>query len=481
MQENNHTRYNMKKQRISILFAVLLWACALQAQLTITLSVIPANTPQGSAIHIAGNFNNWNPGSVSHVLVPNLQGLYSITLDIQPMQMQFKFTRGSWATVEGTASGGFIPNRTYNYTGGAQTLTLSIAGWEDLGSGGNSTAAPNVSVMSANFFMPQLNRSRRIWVYVPPDYQTSGKYYPVLYMQDGQNLFDQSTSFAGEWRVDESLNSLFQNGDDGIIVVGIDNGGTNRINEYSPWVNPQYGGGQGDEYIEFIVETLKPHIDSVYRTRPQREFTGIMGSSLGGLISHFGGIERQDVFSKVGVFSPSYWFSSQVFSHTSSTGRQGDMRIYLLAGQQEGSGSVVNQLNAMYDTLLQAGFLPEELQKVTHADGQHSEWYWAREFPAAYQWLFADVSATSTREIQWVSSFSLYPNPADSVLHITGIDGVVKASLILYHISGRPALPMRRIANGDTVDISGLAPGMYVAVLIAGNKKAGVQRIVVGR
>lgn len=459
----------------------LLLASALHAQLTIVLNSIPVNTPPGSNIHIAGNFNGWDPGSAAHILAPNLQGQYAITLDIQPTQMQFKFTRGSWATVEGNASGGFIPNRTFNYTGGAQTLTLSIAGWEDIGGGGTGTAAPNVSIMSTNFFMPQLNRSRRIWVYVPPDYNTSGKHYPVLYMQDGQNLFDQNTSFAGEWQVDESLNDLFAQGDDGIIVVGIDNGGGNRINEYSPWVNPQYGGGQGDEYIDFIAETLKPHIDSVYRTRPQREFTGIMGSSLGGLISHYGGIERQDVFGKVGVFSPSYWFSSQVFSHTSSSGRQGDMRIYLLAGQLEGSGSVVAQLNAMYDTLLQAGFSADELQIVTHSDGQHSEWYWAREFPAAYQWLFADVSATSTREPQWVSTFSLYPNPADSVLHLSGIDGVEKAAIVLYHISGRPVTPLHSVSEGETVDVSSLAPGMYVAVLLTGNKKVGVQPVVIGR
>jgi predicted alpha/beta superfamily hydrolase len=467
------------KKRILLLAAGLMIFINLQAQLTIRLSSIPVNTPPGSAIHIAGNFQGWNPGSAAHILTPDLQGQYNITLNIAPMTMEFKFTRGSWPTVEGTSGGGFIPNRTFNYTGGAQELVLAIAGWEDLGGGGSGTAAPNVSIISTNFFMPQLNRSRRIWVYVPPDYATSTKHYPVLYMQDGQNLFDQNTSFAGEWRVDESLNDLFQAGDDGIIVVGIDNGGGNRINEYSPWVNPQYGGGQGDEYIDFIVETLKPHIDSMYRTRPQQPYTGIMGSSLGGLISHFGGIERQDVFGKVGVFSPSYWFSSQSYSHTAATGKQADMRIFLLAGQLEGSGSVVNNVNAMYDTLLQAGFGPEELQVAIHADGQHSEWYWAREFPAAYQWLFADVTTTSTTAPQWTSGFSIAPNPADSFLRISTTGDWTSAAIALYDFTGRLAMPLRALPADGTIDVTALAPGMYVAVVFAENRRVGVQKVVV--
>lgn len=452
----------------------------LHAQLTIVVTALPANTPPGSTIYIAGNFNNWNPGSPAHILTPNVQGYHSITLNVSPGQLQFKFTRGSWATVEGTATGGFLPNRTYNYTGGVQTLTLTIAGWEGM-SGSNSTAAPNVQIMSNNFPMPQLNRTRRIWVYLPPDYQSSNKRYPVLYMHDGQNLFDQSTSFAGEWRVDESLNALFQAGDPGIIVVGIDNGGANRINEYSPWVNAQYGGGQGDEYLEFIVQTLKPYIDSVYRTRPEREYTGLMGSSMGGLISHFGGVEYQQVFSKVGVFSPSYWFSSQCFSHTSQTGKQADMRFYLLAGQLESNGSVVAQVNAMYDTLQQAGFGAEELRKVFHADGQHSEWYWAREFPAAYQWLFAGFTATSTLDTSRPKSsgFSVFPNPANSVLYVSSSGGASCAHVALYHISGWLALPLRRVCHEDAIDISGLPQGMYVCVWLDGKERAGVQQIVV--
>jgi alpha-glucosidase len=167
-----------------------------------------------------------------------------------------------------------LPDRTFTFTGQPQTLNLTILSWEDVG-GTNSTAAANVSILNTQFWMPELNRSRRIWLYLPPDYATSTKHYPVIYMKDGQNLFDAVTSFSGEWQVDETLNTLFANGDYGAIVVGIDNGGAERLNEYSPWNNPQYGGGQGALYMDFVAETLKPFIDANYRTLPQGATTAL--------------------------------------------------------------------------------------------------------------------------------------------------------------------------------------------------------------
>ena len=210
-------------------------------------------------------------------------------------------------------------------------LELEILGWEDLGSS-NSTAADNVSVLDEDFYIPQLDRYRRIWIYLPPDYEDNpDQHYRVLYMHDGQNVFDESTSFAGEWEVDESLNDLFLDGDKGCIVVAIDNGADLRINEYSPWYNATYqAGGEGEAYVDFIVETLKPYIDSNFRTLPDRQHTGIMGSSLGGLISHYAMVEHPEVFGKVGVFSPAYWFNPEIYDHTAQNPIAEDTR--LLAG-----------------------------------------------------------------------------------------------------------------------------------------------------
>ena len=335
---------------ISLLFQVVLSP----AQLTINITSVPSNTPNGANIHIASNFNSWNPSDTIYILTDNGNGTYKITFSPSAGNLEFKFTRGDWGSVEGSAQGGEISNRTLNYSGGLQTENLSIAGWKDGGSN-TGTRADNVSIMDASFYMPQLGRNRRIWVYLPKNYNENTDSFPVMYMQDGQNLFDVNTSFSGEWEVDESLNTIFDNGDNGAIIIGIDNGGASRLDEYSPWINSQYGGGEGDAYIDFIISTLKPRIDSNYRTKPDRLNTGIMGSSMGALISFYAAIEHQDIFSKVGVFSPSFWFSDSVYTHVQTTGKQYDMSFYLMAGQQE-SSSMIPKLSQMKSTLLNAGF-----------------------------------------------------------------------------------------------------------------------------
>src|SRR5690606_19220055 len=157
--------------------------------------------------------------------------------------------------------------------------------------------------------VPQLQTTRRIWIYLPADYLTSNRKYPVVYMHDGQNLFDELTSFSGEWKVDETLDQLFGNGEQQAIIVGIDNGGSERLNEYSPWKNAIHGGGKGALYSDFLANTLKPYIDKTYRTRPQASHTALMGSSMGGLITFYTGMQYPQKFGRLGIFSPSFWFA----------------------------------------------------------------------------------------------------------------------------------------------------------------------------
>ena len=128
---------------------------------------------------------------------------------------------------------------------------------------------------------PQLGNTRDVHVYLPPSYRTSGRHYPVIYMHDGQNLFDPDTSFAGEWHVDDTMERLSPQGVEAIIVA-VPNMGPDRAYEYSPWRDPRVGGGGGDAYLAFLVDTLKPRIDRQLRTRRERDATGILGSSMGG-------------------------------------------------------------------------------------------------------------------------------------------------------------------------------------------------------
>jgi len=170
------------------------------SQVTLRITSIPTNTPAGASIYFAGSTNGWNSGDTNSILQPDGFGAYEIVIPQGTGTVEYKFTRGSWATVEGNASGGYLPNRSFTFTGSPQTINLTIQSWEDIsGSGSNSTAAANVQILSPSFFIAQLNRNRRIWLYLPPDYHTTTKTYPVLYMKDGQNLFDNATSFY--WRM----------------------------------------------------------------------------------------------------------------------------------------------------------------------------------------------------------------------------------------------------------------------------------------
>ena len=298
----------MNKHISTLLFQIMFLVSSLgiNGQTFIVVTDIPDNTPEGDNIFIAGDFNGWDSGGSNYVMqYDTTQDFYIIALDSTVTNIQYKFTRGSWTTVESDINGNFVANRT-NDLSQTDSIFVQIAGWEDLSgqSIGSSTAADNVMIYDDQFYMGTLDRNRRIWIYLPPDYDVSSTHYPVIYMHDGQNLFDASTSFISEWSIDETLNDLHLKGDPGVIVVGIDNGQNLRTDEYAPFENPNYGGGEGDAYIRFIIEDLKPLIDNEFRTLPEPKNTGLIGSSLGGLISTYGGLKYPETFRENrGLFS----------------------------------------------------------------------------------------------------------------------------------------------------------------------------------
>lgn len=376
--------------------AFLLAAAPAHAQLTVMVNP-PAHTPRDASLYIAGNFNKWNPGDPAYRLAADSTARYAITLpDSVRGPIEFKFTLGSWETVEVSGAGEGVANRTFTIpVQGAITHTATVGGWNDPSRTRPraSTRTVSVSILSADFAMPQLDRSRRIWLYLPPDYATSTRTYPVLYMHDGQNVFDDATSFAGEWGVDETLDSLFALGDSGVIVLAIDNGGDRRLDEYSPWVNHRYGGGEGEAYVNFIVHTLKPYIDERYRTRRDRANTAIAGSSMGGLISLYAALRQPDVFGRAGVFSPALWFAPDIFALAAAATPHPDARLYFVSGalesqDREAAGVYVDDQRRMIQALGAAGLSGRAVAGEIRADGTHSEGFWRREFAAAYRWLF---------------------------------------------------------------------------------------------
>lgn len=468
----------MLNKQIIITTAVL-WCLSLPlfAQLTINIVNVPHYTPSAVPIYITGDFNNWQAANADFAFYKNNNG-YQIKIYPPVGKVNFKLTRGDWASVEANQDGCFRANREVYYNGNPSSIDIWVDGWEDLKNCNHQgTAAYNVYCLDNDFYMPQLERKRKIWLYLPPDYANTQKRYPVIYLQDGQNVFDASNSFSGEWGVDESLNHLHYYGDYGAIVVAVENGGTHRIDEYSPWTHPKYGGGQGDEYMDFVVHTLKPYVDTNYRTKASREYTAIMGSSMGGLLSHYGIVEYQEIFGKAGIFSPAFWIAPAVYQHTSTTGKADDIRLYLLAGQQEDNGSVVQDIDKMEQTLYQAGFSTYEVKKVTHYDGQHSEWYWNREFIGAYQWLFSDIQATRAYNVVVPPLIRIYPNPAKGILNIENYEQLAGANIRLYDLKSN--LILEKNITQKSVSIKGLLSGVYIVTILRDGALLSVDKLVV--
>ena len=250
------------------------------------------------------------------------------------------------------------------------------------------TATENVKIISEKFEIPQLKTTRRIWIYLPKNYETSNKKYEVMYLQDAQNLFDDATSYAGEWQVDETLNKIFEKTGKSMIVVGIDNGGEKRIEELSPYKNAKYGGGKGDNYVKFIVETLKPYIDKNYRTKPQRKYTTIGGSSLGSLISVYAAVKYPETFGKVLAFSSAFWFNSKELNAFISSSKVNleHQKYYFIQGKHEDE-DMEEQTNRVIENLKSKNVKPKNIFLKIDEDGKHNEMYWRREFEGAVLWL----------------------------------------------------------------------------------------------
>ena len=248
-----------------------------------------------------------------------------------------------------------------------------------------STATSSVSTIDTIIFIPQLNKTRRIWIYLPSGYSKSNKKYPVIYMHDGQNIFDSYTSFAGEWKVDETVDELIKNGSKKAIIVAIDNGSENRLNEYTPFPNKEYGGGDGSKYMDFVVNTLKPYIDNNFKTLSDRDNTSIMGSSLGGLISFYGIMKYKSIFSKAVIMSPSFWYSNKIYFIPSNSSKY-PIELFFIAGDKE-SKTMLPNIEKMVEKLDKMKYPSESYKVKIIRDGKHNEKLWGGQFADAYKWI----------------------------------------------------------------------------------------------
>jgi predicted alpha/beta superfamily hydrolase len=233
----------------------------------------------------------------------------------------------------------------------------------------------------SNVWSPELRNRRSIDVYLPPSYTRSRRRYPVVYMQDGQNLSDPEAAFAGTWELPKTLRQLAREGLEP-IVVGIHNTGDARLSEYSPFPDARHGGGRGDAYLRFVVRALKPRIDARFRTLAGARHTAIVGSSMGGLISLYAVFRYRRVFGAAAALSPALWFGDRrIFEYIEKSTARPDA-IYLDVGTAEGP-EALRDVRRMRRILLTKTHRPPRLAYVEAEAAPHSESAWAARLPQA--------------------------------------------------------------------------------------------------
>jgi predicted alpha/beta superfamily hydrolase len=355
-----------------------------QVKVTFITDKVAVFKTSTSGIFLAGDFNNWNAADTAWKMKPDGVGSYQLVKTLSKGDYSFKITKGAWNNVECDESGSDVANRDITISHDT-IMVMNVKGWKDdyPMEQKKHTASANVHIISESFDIPQLGRKRRIWIYLPADYATSHIKYPVIYMHDGQNLFDEYTSGYGEWGIDEILDKLPANEES--IVVGIDHGGDYRITEYDPY-DSKYGKGRGDDYVDFLVNTLKPYIDKNYRTKKDVSHTTIAGSSMGGLISMYAILKYPNIFGNAGVFSPAFWIAPDIYQYAQKQSLASKSRIYFVCGDVEDK-TMVADMKKMADILQAKSINEDNIPTVIMQGEKHNEKQWNKDFPAFYSWL----------------------------------------------------------------------------------------------
>ncbi len=233
---------------------------------------------------------------------------------------------------------------------------------------------------------PELGNTRDLHIYLPPGYGDSALRYPVVYLQDGQNLFDPRLSFAGAWGADLAADASARLGYDAILV-GVSNVGHARVDEYSPFIDRRVGGGQGERYLAFLIRTVKARIDREFRTLADREHTVIAGASMGGLIALYAFFRHPEVFGRAAVQSPALWFANGAIFDYIEAVPYVPGRIFLDVGRREGKETLRNA-RELRDALLLKGYTKRKtLHWVEDRTGAHHEYAWGRRLKKALPFL----------------------------------------------------------------------------------------------
>jgi predicted alpha/beta superfamily hydrolase len=362
---------------------------------------VPAETPADAMVRmqLTGEYNipfgDDENFANDQILEKQSDGRYTTTVELRDAaRLAFRFTRGEARALECGPRGRPAAMRQLHVEV-SRELELRVAQWCDLGP--SRTIGATVSEHHLDEFLER----RRFWVYLPPSYENGSRDYPVLYMLDGQNLFDDTTSFVGEWHVDEICDQLIAAGEmEELIVVGIDNGGVQRVDEYTPWSDGGTArGGGGQEHLREIIDGLMPWVEQSYRVRGGPNSTGFAGSSLGGLMALYAARERSGIFGRVAALSPSLWWSGGRILGGWSRPARDYPRLWVDMGSREGhratpSGMVevsdaITDLRGLRAQLVETGYIDSDRLRVVEVEGgEHNEAAWSARLPEILRYLF---------------------------------------------------------------------------------------------
>lgn len=367
--------------------------------------IIQAITPPGFSdeLFICGNAEQLGSWSSHRPLIRKGEGIYMYELDVSDEQvLEFKFTRGNWGGVEKGANGTDIPNRVIKPGERKKIYAFKISGFAEGNVTKDSTLSGDVVDWPA-VYSRALKNERRVLIWLPPSYrENDDRHYPVLYLHDGNNVFDAATAFGGvEWGFDETAARLMEKGEiTEFIMVAVYNT-EGRMEEYTPFFSVDYEGGRGRSYLHFLINDLKPQIDREFRTETAAEHTAIAGSSLGGLISLYAVYEFPQVFGQAAVVSPSLWWADRAVLDWIQKKPVPDVKIWLDMGTLEGEVTA----SGLPDTIVNARSLRDYLQGKGFQQGKnfyyyeaegagHNESAWAERVEFILRFLFpAEPSA----------------------------------------------------------------------------------------
>lgn len=338
-------------------------------------------------VYISGNFNNWRTQDKEYMMEQIGKNAYQFEFPTHfefPDELLYKFTKGDWSEVEIGKHNEITANRSSKMKSGI--IEEYVPRWRKNWLPFKPSYLPQVLLISDEFEIPQLNKTRKIWALLPHDYDKTTERYPVMYLQDAQNLFNEEALY-GNWEIDKKLAVMAEYNIGKIIIIAIEHAEEDRIKEYNVG-KTVLGKGQGKKYIRFITETLKPFVDDHFRTIKDREHTGIGGSSMGGLVSIFSGLRYPEVYGKLMIFSPSLWVVPKL-KIDSDAAESSDTKIYLYAGGDE-SETMIEHVKKFKKNMIASEFVKDKMKinLSINMEGKHTETYWSDEFPKAIEWLY---------------------------------------------------------------------------------------------